>query len=394
MIRPLLRTVSRFFAAVVLLALILCAVEVWFRWDRVHSQVGKNGSIHSLSDVVKPNSTTYLDVVPLLEIEMPTGLSEQTMLKTNEYGTRGGDIVVPKPKGIFRVVCLGGSSVFGLGLEDGETLPGQLQKLFNENGLGQVEIINGGCPGSGPLTNFLRLRQRLMALQPDLVLFCTNPDDVNFDLQVRGGLTMDAQGVPAFSTHPAFDGRASDDLDLVCKEFATADWLVETVGPFLGASRDENQAVIPVLDEELSLTPYVMMWQFSRSIDSQMMISIIPNSWASESEIGSVRSRNADSFERDLHTLFADRGIQSTALIHNPSQLFQQTGEQQPYFHERNGQLTSTGTLQYARSIANAMVILNSEILQTAQPQNAPAQPDVSPSLRISENTSRDRSFD
>ncbi len=386
MIRPILRTVSRFSAAVVLLALLLCAIEVWFRWDRVRLQVSQSESIHGLKDVVKPSSTTYLEVVPLLDIEMPIGVNEQTQLKTNEFGTRGEEIVVPKPKGTYRVVCLGGSSVFGLGIKEDETLPAQLQKLFDENGLGQVEIINAGCPGSGPLTNFLRLRQRLMALQPDLILFCTNPDDVSLDPEVRGGLTLDARGLPAFSTHPVLNESSRNELDLICREFATADWLIGKVAPFFGSSSGEGGSAPNLSGEAVPLTPYVAMWEFSRSMNSQMMISIIPNSWSLQSQIGSVRSRNPDSFERDLRTSFAGRGTQSTVVIHNPTQLFQKTGEQL-YFSGQNGQLTPAGTLQYARSIANSMVKLNPEILQSGHPQNSPVQPVAPSTLRTSENS-------
>ncbi len=202
MIRSILRTFGRFLAAVVLFGLILCAVEVGFRWNRFDStmKVSSSNSGELVHQIVKPSPTTFLEVTPLLETEMPVSLTEQTVLQTSEFGTRGKELTVPKPPGVFRVLCLGGSGLFGLGVREEETVTAQLHSLFAENGLKHVEFVNAGCPGSGPLTNYLRLRQRFLALQPDLVVLCLRPEELELDLDVRGGLTLDEQGNPVFAS--------------------------------------------------------------------------------------------------------------------------------------------------------------------------------------------------
>ncbi|QDT34887.1 SGNH/GDSL hydrolase family protein [Thalassoglobus polymorphus] len=380
MIRSLLRTFSRFLAAVVLFGLILCAVEVWFRWNRLDSVVNKapRNSEPLVSQVVKPSSTTFLEVTPLLKTEMPVSLTEQALLRTNEFGTRGEKIAIPKPPGVFRVLCLGGSGIFGMGVREEETLTGHLQLLFAETGLKHVEFVNAGCPGSGPLTNYLRLRQRFIALQPDLVVLCLRPEEVELDRDVRGGLTLDEHGNPAFASHPNLQAKESHELAALCEEFATADWVIGKAGPLFGLSN--TNASVPVSsDEPISLKPLVSMWSFTQSINADLMISIVPNAWDLEPQTGRAPSRNALAFDRDLHAYFADRGIDSLTLIHNSIQLFEQTGDRTLFFYEKNGHLTPTGNSLYARSLAKSIVDHVPEILQPEIPPTLPA-----PSLKSS----------
>lgn len=380
MIRQILRTISRLIAAVVLLVLGLCAVEVWFRWERLNASAAHSTHSSSLSDVVQPHPTTFLAVSPLLDLEMPTGLTETTRLQTNEFGIRGGEILVPKPASVFRVICLGGSGIFGLGIREEETVPFQLEKLFHENGLGHVEFLNAACPGSGPLANLLRLRQHLMVLQPDLILFCVSPDDVAVDADVRGGLTLASDGSPACASHPFLEGTAINELDRLAQEFATVDLLIQKAGPYLGLKTNENRPETDDSEVAPDLTPFINIWELTQAMQCRFVISIVPNAWTIQPAVGQVQSRNASAFARDLQKVLAERSISTLSLIHNPIELFQQMkdapqADQQAIFREQNGQLTPYGISLYARSIAKSLVDFHPEILTKPQQPAAPPQP-------------------
>ena len=102
------------------------------------------------------------------------------------------------------------------------------------------------------------------------------------------------------------------------------------------------------------------------------MISIIPDAWEQKQKTGVDHSRNPVAFERGLHEFFAEHKIQSTSLVHNPSLLFQQNGQEQGLYEERTGNLNSTGNAMYARTIAKSMVDFFPSILQSPVGQQPP----------------------
>lgn len=381
MIRAVMRTFGRFLAAVVLFGLILCAVEVWFRWERINQAPVASLNSTALKHVVRPSSTTWIEVAELVEVEMPVSLQESELLRTSEFGTRGRSITVPKPSVNFRIVCLGGDELFGLGQKESETITAHLQGLFKEANLEHVEFINAGCPSGGVLTNFLRLKHKLIALQPDLVLYCISTDDVLLDQGILGGATLDSQGRPAYATHPGSQEYQKDKLSRICEEFATADWLFGQVGPLVGLKESRS---VPEKNELYSTTTdlktFIGFKEFCDANHCQLMISIIPNAWTENPKTGVVQSRNPQSFERDLHKLFSEHQIQSTSIVHNPLTVFQINAEEQGLYEEQTGHLNANGNMIYARTIAKSMVDFFPEILH--QPlETAPRMLPVAPDL-------------
>lgn len=373
--------------AVLLLALSLCAVEVWFRWERLASDHAESQSDKALTAIVIPSRTSWLDVAPLVDVSIPSNSEQSLNIRTNEFGLRGGDIVLPKPQGVFRVVCLGGAAVFGWDQPEEHTVPGELQSLFRQTGLNHVEFLNAGCPGSGLITNYLRVRNHLVALQPDLVLYCLTPEDLAHDDNVRGGVSLDSQGLPAFATHPTLDGTQSDDLNTLCREFATADWIIGRIAPVLGVSHGKTtHQKIATGEQYMHADAMVELWKLTQAHQCRLMISMIPNAWEKNREFGEVKSQNLAALERDLHNLFADHGIQSTSLIHNPQQIFQANSDLEQIFDSKTGQLKSVGNAFYARTIAKTMVDFFPDILtRNASPKEgvepAPLKP-IPPALK------------
>jgi hypothetical protein len=50
---------------------------------------------------------------------------------TNDAGLREPSaIAIPKPSGTFRILVLGGSAIFGIGAEDGDSAPDQLERML------------------------------------------------------------------------------------------------------------------------------------------------------------------------------------------------------------------------------------------------------------------------
>ncbi|MEZ6183812.1 MAG: SGNH/GDSL hydrolase family protein [Planctomycetota bacterium] len=91
-------------------------------------------------------------------------------VRFNAQGLRGPELREPKPR--LRVLALGDSVTFGYHVDDPETYPAFLRAQVGP----EVEVLNGGC-GSFTITDERRyLEERLLALEPDVVVlqFCAN----------------------------------------------------------------------------------------------------------------------------------------------------------------------------------------------------------------------------
>ncbi len=80
----------------------------------------------------------------------------------------------------YKIFTLGGSSVFGYGLNDNETwshlLEGKLQKNINS----EISVINAGNNGYNSLQTFLRFYLRVLPLGPTHIIFYEAMNDFNF----------------------------------------------------------------------------------------------------------------------------------------------------------------------------------------------------------------------
>lgn len=94
-------------------------------------------------------------------------------VSTNLFGLRGPAISLEKPSGTYRVMVLGGSSVFGYLVPDGQDSCVELQSLLsNEQAFEgrQIEVLNAGVPGYNMTQCRLRYAADLAALKPDCVI--------------------------------------------------------------------------------------------------------------------------------------------------------------------------------------------------------------------------------
>ncbi len=98
-------------------------------------------------------------------------------IDVNSFGLRDREIKVEKPAGVRRVLVLGDSFVFGVGLKNEERFSDMLQHMLPED----VQVINCGVPGWGTDQEMLFYENSLRRLKPDLVVltFLMQNDVVN-----------------------------------------------------------------------------------------------------------------------------------------------------------------------------------------------------------------------
>lgn len=115
-----------------------------------------------------PNSPWEIPFFRYKKNYIPTD-TEGFILQTNEHGFRDHPVTLPKPEGVFRIVCIGGSTT-----EEGNTSDSTYPKLTERKlterfGPGRIEVINAGICG----INSYSMRRRFndyLALEPDLII--------------------------------------------------------------------------------------------------------------------------------------------------------------------------------------------------------------------------------
>jgi hypothetical protein len=95
---------------------------------------------------------------------------EGTHVHVNAAGLRTPE-VAPRRPGELRILSLGESSSFGIGVDDDETYAAQLERLLGRRLARRVTVINAGVPAYSSFQSLLWLRHRGTALDPDVVLF-------------------------------------------------------------------------------------------------------------------------------------------------------------------------------------------------------------------------------
>jgi lysophospholipase L1-like esterase len=143
----------------------------------IHHWVGKVA--------VSPWSTFeggYYKFPPNYILEGATGQGPETA-KIDSHGFRGPEFESTKPKGVFRVVCLGESSTFGYHNRDDETYPFILGRLFVRDKL-PVEVINAGFPYYNSGSILALFENEIVNYDPDIITIYAAYNDTSWPVQI------------------------------------------------------------------------------------------------------------------------------------------------------------------------------------------------------------------
>lgn len=123
---------------------------------------------------------------PYIGYVLKPGLAE---LGVNALGLRGPALTRRKPEGVFRVLCLGGSTTFGALVEAHQSWPSRLELLLDEAaGPGRdFEVLNAGVPGYTTAESLANLATRMVEFQPDVLIVYHAINDARL-IQIGGFL--------------------------------------------------------------------------------------------------------------------------------------------------------------------------------------------------------------
>jgi hypothetical protein len=104
-------------------------------------------------------------------------------VRINSLGMRGPEVEKAKPEGVYRILGLGDSFTFGVGVRDEDTFLRRLETLLNaqpDEGR-RCEVLNAGVQGYNTRDEVVCLEQRWLELSPDLVLITFYLNDAYAD---------------------------------------------------------------------------------------------------------------------------------------------------------------------------------------------------------------------
>ena len=104
---------------------------------------------------------------------------QMSTITINQFGFRGSDISLEKEIGTYRIFLVGGSSVFGVGTIDEETIPSYLQielesRFPNKN----IQVINAGVPGIHSYTESMLIENKIFDFDPDMIIVYDGWNDI------------------------------------------------------------------------------------------------------------------------------------------------------------------------------------------------------------------------
>jgi hypothetical protein len=106
--------------------------------------------------------------------------------RVNEHGFRAPGWPLEKAPGRKRVALIGDSYVFGIGVDQGETLAERLAEALERRRPGRrVEVLNLGIPGDNISSHVDLYAEAVARLAPDVIVLClTLPNDLSrWDIQ-------------------------------------------------------------------------------------------------------------------------------------------------------------------------------------------------------------------
>jgi hypothetical protein len=89
---------------------------------------------------------------------------------TDSFGLRGDADTPPKAPGEYRILVLGDSFTWGIGVESAETFPAALERRLREGARRPITVVNGGMPSYGTVQELAFYRAYAARFEADMVV--------------------------------------------------------------------------------------------------------------------------------------------------------------------------------------------------------------------------------
>lgn len=144
--------------------------------------------VYNLKDFLYTSKDPWRQYKLIPNVKIYNRKTEKIMIQTNKQGfRRNGNIKKDKPRNIYRIFILGGSTAFSsissayfpyYAVHNNETIDYFLEKYLNSksNKL-KYEVINAALPGYNNSNHYVHLMQKIFLYNPDLIIFIDGHND-------------------------------------------------------------------------------------------------------------------------------------------------------------------------------------------------------------------------
>jgi hypothetical protein len=378
MVRSRLAFIKHLILAIGSLGLCICGTELGLH---VYDSWAECAVCRADKSACAPSWTVHHSLKPDLRITVTDpDLGTEVRWRTNSLGLRGPEVEVPKPPGTFRIVCLGDESTLAPETAQAETFAARIKELLPVPSAVNLEVINAGCPQTGPLLSYLSLRHRLLALAPDLVVFNFDMADVADDHRCRRHVRMNGKQ-PLYCPHPELERQRTASEVFWVERLLLWQHGKRGVGHLLGADdqaedardidapqgayawlRDDAPDWSVYIDQTLDILSQMAV--ACRQANAEFVLSVIPCPWqvtAEASNGAGVRERAGlqqhvlykNRLPFDSLSAFAER---ENILYCDPSPAFRGTEHAERLFRENAPRFSAAGHDLYARVLERFLV--------------------------------------
>jgi lysophospholipase L1-like esterase len=174
-------------------ALLLAELGMWIATPLADPYESERRAATYIRKAHPPHGSLRFEAEPGLP-----GMKGVTRWTTNNLGFRGSELVSPKPVGELRVFLIGGSTTECLILDDDDSLDAVIQRTLQERitDRRQVRVYNAGVSGERSDDHVAILTQRIVHLQPDIIVVFAGINDLRAAIQGHDYLHLRTQARP------------------------------------------------------------------------------------------------------------------------------------------------------------------------------------------------------
>ncbi len=345
--------------ALIVLALTPCIVEFVLRIGALRDEAATPPADSTVTVVA--SAVMHHQLAPLqARHRASSDDGTDIVVRTNSFGLRGAEVIVPKPLGTFRIVCLGDETVLAEQLPEQLTFCHRLQELLQSQSQTPIEVINAGVPDFCPALSYLQVKQQLLALQPDVLIAHWDVSDLADHGRYRRLIEVAADESPLACVHPSL--LATPKIKPLCEHFLCVNWLKQQLGGWLAGQGDDASldavSVDPSANDPqtllLSLRPVDQLSQLAEAANCRVVLAVHPllDQRLAQSARDATSDSSRPTTNRVLNEFTASTGI---PVCHIEATL-QRVPQPETAFASDRRSLTRVGHEVYAYALANTIL--------------------------------------
>lgn len=216
--------------------LVLSPVVIEFALRVQAFRATTNSSPTEPQPLVIASPVMHHQLAPLQQVRLHSASTaedaQDISFKTNSLGLAGPEIAIPKPEGVYRIVCVGDETVLAANMPESLTFPQHIAAKLKPFAKAKLEVINAAVPGYSPVLEALQVRHQLQLLQPDLIVAHFDISDPAENRRHLRLTDLSSDETPLACVNPSLSSTPK--IKSACEHFLCVNWVKQSVNTWVG----------------------------------------------------------------------------------------------------------------------------------------------------------------